>query len=286
MSEQRTFRIPVSTGIFEHYKTIGEAIWLLLFLVDRTTKEVHGEGVVSGGAPISDADAARAFDCEVKTIRRWRKKLTDGGYIEAIRTPYGFRFKVRKSKKWIGANRGQISPPVDTEVQRELPNRAQRVTESGSQSARKGQNKEDSAVDSTNTNPPTRSLAGRLAGRFFSKTGLTLAASRDELARVSELIKQHSADVVARAFDAFMSRTSGFEGVHRPLALFFAEFDALLAVLSTAPPKTRGMSRAELEERRKRRALTPADEKLIAKMREQGRRELYGSATQTDAKPS
>ncbi|MGH9866067.1 MAG: hypothetical protein ACRD4H_11695, partial [Candidatus Acidiferrales bacterium] len=58
---RKTFRIPVSTGIFEHYPRIGEAIWLLLFYVDRTTEEISASdgrliGRVLGGCPMRDAE--------------------------------------------------------------------------------------------------------------------------------------------------------------------------------------------------------------------------------------
>src|ERR1017187_3652814 len=58
-SEKPTFRIPVSTGIFEHWRDIREAIWLLLWYIDKTTRESEADGggtvgSVLGGLPIRD----------------------------------------------------------------------------------------------------------------------------------------------------------------------------------------------------------------------------------------
>ena len=39
--KHKTFRIPVSNGIFEHYPVLKDSIWLLLWYIDRTTQ---GEG--------------------------------------------------------------------------------------------------------------------------------------------------------------------------------------------------------------------------------------------------
>jgi hypothetical protein len=103
----KSFRIPVYSGIFEHYQEIGDAVWLLMFYVDRTTIEKPSEngdgtkvGYVLGGAPIHDADIAKVFGCHKKTISRWRKILLRKPYIEQTRTPYGRTTRVSNSKKF------------------------------------------------------------------------------------------------------------------------------------------------------------------------------------------
>jgi hypothetical protein len=106
MGDKKTFRIPVSNGLLEHCNQMGEAIWLFLWYIDKTTKEKADDsgdtgGAVLGGMPIRDSDAASALGREVKTIRRWRAHLTKAGYIDTKRTPVGYSIKVRKSKKWV-----------------------------------------------------------------------------------------------------------------------------------------------------------------------------------------
>lgn len=102
---QRTFRIPVSTGIFDHHPEIGDAIWLLLYYIDKTTAEVPGAngkftGIVLGGRPVRDREAAERFSCAVKAVRRWRLRLEYHGQIRARRTPFGFVVEVVNSQKW------------------------------------------------------------------------------------------------------------------------------------------------------------------------------------------
>ncbi len=104
----KTYRFSVSNGIFDHYGRIGEAIWLFLYCIDKTTTENpdggrRRVGIVLGGKPIRDQDIADRFGCSVKTVRRWRIRLTREDYIVTTRTPYGFTYKVSNSKKWLKA---------------------------------------------------------------------------------------------------------------------------------------------------------------------------------------
>jgi len=53
----KTYRIPVSTGIFEHCSKIKDALWLFLWYIDKTTTS-GTEGKVLGGSPITDEEPA------------------------------------------------------------------------------------------------------------------------------------------------------------------------------------------------------------------------------------
>jgi hypothetical protein len=106
-SGEKTFNIPVSNGIFEHHGALGDAVWLLLLFVDWTTKECEvadgtRDGLVHGGKPIRDKDIAIAFHSGIctRTVRRWRQRLADHGYIIQKRTPVGHVIRVKKSKKY------------------------------------------------------------------------------------------------------------------------------------------------------------------------------------------
>jgi hypothetical protein len=106
-NEKKTYRIPISNGIFEHYGRLKDARWLLDLYVDWTTKEVptangRRDGIVLGGKPVCDEDIASAFNgqCSQRTARRWRQRLARYGYISQKRTPMGYVIRVMKSKKW------------------------------------------------------------------------------------------------------------------------------------------------------------------------------------------
>jgi len=101
----KTYRIPVSNGIFEHYSKLKDSRWLLDLFVDWTTKELQVadgsyDGLVLGGKPIRDEDTASPFGCCSRTTRRWRQRLASYGYISQLRTPNGYVIRLKKSKKW------------------------------------------------------------------------------------------------------------------------------------------------------------------------------------------
>ena len=62
-SVQPTYAIPISNGILSHCQSIGPAIWVFLWLIDHTTKEVEGadgqlEGLVFGGLQVRSSQIA------------------------------------------------------------------------------------------------------------------------------------------------------------------------------------------------------------------------------------
>jgi hypothetical protein len=106
----------VSTGIFEHWRTIREAIWLFLYLIDATTKEYtepdgRRMGSVLGGRPVRDSELARVFGTSERTIRTWRKRLSKFSYIVQKRTPFGHTIAIANSQKW--PDRPEESFPSD-----------------------------------------------------------------------------------------------------------------------------------------------------------------------------
>ena len=118
--QTRGFDIPIKNTLLEpkHYRAIGESIWLFLWCVDRITKEVIDEkkggriGLVLGSLPHHDADIAHSLGCSTKTLRRWRKRLVDHGYLGCLRTPNGHVLWINKSKKWSSAAKSPtIAPP-------------------------------------------------------------------------------------------------------------------------------------------------------------------------------
>jgi hypothetical protein len=159
--DEKTYRIHVSTGIFEHCPDMLDSVWLFFWYIDRTTEESNGEGRVLGGMPIIDSRPASELRMPVKTIRRWRLHLGGKGYIRILRTPYGHVVTLLKSKKWnwgptlvqpekTGARdfpKGEISTKeIPHSGHSDLPNGAVRLPVSGSQISRNGKYKEDKAV--------------------------------------------------------------------------------------------------------------------------------------------
>ncbi|OMP67181.1 hypothetical protein BTO28_08700 [Domibacillus epiphyticus] len=95
------------SGLLEptHYKKIGSALWLFLWCVSSTTKEVERDGVnwgiVLGNKPLKKKDIAPIFGVSEKTVERWINDLEKYGYIKTTRAPHGLIFSVRNSKKYV-----------------------------------------------------------------------------------------------------------------------------------------------------------------------------------------
>ena len=102
--ERKVYSLRISNGILDHYPRMGEAIWLFLWLVDKTTDEISEGGkrigIVLGGRSVPDHEIAEKFNCSRKTIRRWRSLLVRESYIEIERRGAGHSFKVMNTKKW------------------------------------------------------------------------------------------------------------------------------------------------------------------------------------------
>jgi hypothetical protein len=148
-SEASVFWFPVYEGIFEHASIMGDAVWLFMWLIARTTDDGDGKGKVLGRVPINDARPAGELGCSVKTVRRWRRTLVHGGYIATVRTPYGFKYTLLKSKKWRKqALRELPKLPISSREcaqngHTDLPLRAVRVPVPGTEIAQNGKYKED-----------------------------------------------------------------------------------------------------------------------------------------------
>jgi hypothetical protein len=147
--DEKTFRIPVSTGIFEHCPHILDSVWLFLWYIDKTTSESNGEGSILGGMPIADSKPAAVLKVPVKTVRSWRLRLERNGYIRTRRTPYGHVITLLNSMKWPAKSaqrefpKREISP---RNAQREFPKWEERIPETGIENSPNGKYKEDKTV--------------------------------------------------------------------------------------------------------------------------------------------
>lgn len=104
----KNFIIPVSNGILEkkHREQIGSAIWLFLWLVDKSTKDVPVEdgfeGLVLGGAPITTLYIAEHIGESVRSVRYHLDELARYEYIRVEPRAGGANsYSVKKSKKFF-----------------------------------------------------------------------------------------------------------------------------------------------------------------------------------------
>ena len=102
----KNFIIPMSNGIFSHWKRMGEALWLFMWYIDKTTREELEQRRALNRArlrwrPVPDSRPAHDMGCTKRVIGIWRRRLRADGYISTLRTPIGRTVKVRKSKKWL-----------------------------------------------------------------------------------------------------------------------------------------------------------------------------------------
>lgn len=105
IGEFKTY-FPVSSGLFsqKHMDGIGQAIWLFLWLIDKTTSEevAQGErwGVVLYGKPVTARQIAANLFVNERSARRYLTQLEAGGYIRLVKKSCGYVIQVRKSMKW------------------------------------------------------------------------------------------------------------------------------------------------------------------------------------------
>jgi hypothetical protein len=132
-SAKPTYSIPVSNGLFAHRERIGPAIWVFLWLIDATTKEVPGadgkaEGHVYGGQPVPLSVIAVDLGMSRDAIFEHLALLTKAGYIRKVGygngRPNGYavvnskRFANRRTKANRLDNEAIVQKPTGTVVQK------------------------------------------------------------------------------------------------------------------------------------------------------------------------
>jgi len=132
----------------QHFKRMGNAVWLFMWLVDRQTE---AKGRVLGGKPIKRMEIMNSFGVSETQAGRWIKRLVEFGYIQTRRTPYGFSISICKPKKYfknrthINDNSGLVNN--DQSIKTELPKMACKTDQKCSiRPVINGRNKEDLQV--------------------------------------------------------------------------------------------------------------------------------------------
>ena len=89
----------------KHVSTIGAAVWVFLWLIDRTTSEEvrDGErwGVVLYGRPVTARHIAADLGLTERTSSEHLKRLEAAGYITLQRKSAGQSIRLRRSFKWL-----------------------------------------------------------------------------------------------------------------------------------------------------------------------------------------
>ena len=127
--ERPVHPIYLSNGILEpkHVKNIGPAIFVFLWLIDRTTRQVDGAGIVLGGKPVKAFEVGESLGICQKTFLRSLDRLVRHGYVERTLAPNGYIVRVLKDYKYArqvaqncptsqGRDRAKVSDPTDKTV--------------------------------------------------------------------------------------------------------------------------------------------------------------------------
>lgn len=121
---KRGFFAPIYEGILtpHHKAQIGCAIWEFIALNAWVTSEIPDPdspeeklGIVLSGKPITIQHIATQLGDSLDTTKRNLKKLETTGYITRERVEGGYKYAVKKSKKWsqpVDDQQGINAPPI------------------------------------------------------------------------------------------------------------------------------------------------------------------------------
>lgn len=117
-----SFDIPLKNAILEpkHFSAMGKALWLYVFLLDKTTSiDKDGTGRVLGGKPLTyEKDIKPVFPITRQTYYKWLAQLEAYPYIVTTRTPHGISFRVLKVHKVFGGRSKQNLTSVKSDVKK------------------------------------------------------------------------------------------------------------------------------------------------------------------------
>lgn len=126
----KTYIIPVSNGILEarHRKAIGPAIWLFLWMIDRSTANEPAQdgerpdALVLNGRPITVKELADELGESLRTIRYHLAKLIEHEYIRVDRiVGSASSYTVRKSRKKFRGETDVIGPDLSSQDDEQQP---------------------------------------------------------------------------------------------------------------------------------------------------------------------
>jgi hypothetical protein len=118
--EAKSYPVPVWSGLIsaKHRDAMGISLWTFLWLLDRITTERDGWGIVLGGKPVKDTEIAKCLGVHKNAVHAERERLLEREYITARRTPYGFVYQVRKSRKFGIWSKKRVTGSCDSPPER------------------------------------------------------------------------------------------------------------------------------------------------------------------------
>jgi hypothetical protein len=159
-----TFAIPISSGIFAHCQKIGIAIWVFIWMIDRTTKEVStengcAEGLVYGGKAIRAREIAQDLGMATRTVHAHIEQLIAAGYLRRIDYGEGSSsgYSVVRSKKWkhklllTAREEPSLAPQISADPRRKTAGGPQNSAQPSPNSALRSQNSAPYKEDNTRT---------------------------------------------------------------------------------------------------------------------------------------
>ena len=105
MQEKKTF-FPVSSGLVDkvHVAAMEHAVWLFLWLIDKTTGEegpaTQRSGVVLYGNPVAPGLVNASLGLSERTYLNHLRHLEKNGYVTLVKEAKGYVIRVTNSKKW------------------------------------------------------------------------------------------------------------------------------------------------------------------------------------------
>lgn len=136
------FGIYVKNDLLEpkHFKAIGQALWLYLWLLDKMTSiSEDGIGKVLHGVPVKFSKINQDLPMSPSSYTRYIEALEQAGYITALRTPYGHVFAITKAKKIFG----------NRENHKKAESQIKRITIVTAENHNCDGNKEDNTINKT-----------------------------------------------------------------------------------------------------------------------------------------
>jgi hypothetical protein len=109
-------------GLKEGWRSLGNALWLLIALSDLVTREYSYQGiragVVLGGAKLTDKKLADRLGNVFpdRTVKSWRQKLIRIGALAQQRVTWGYQLAVIGTRKFRREPRADIPPWIAAAV--------------------------------------------------------------------------------------------------------------------------------------------------------------------------
>ncbi|RJX40901.1 ArsR family transcriptional regulator [Paenibacillus pinisoli] len=217
-----SYPFPMYSGLLEpgHYKKIGSAIWLFLWCVSSTTKDVEKEGVVwgivLGNKPIQLTELAERFDVSDKTVSRWLNALEEHQYIRVTRAPRGIILSVKNSKKYTNhiPDKNVRSQQSDqTDMSDHIPSDQTNMSGHSDKNVRSNKDiTDDSVVVVVDEHEQSR-LIQEIETHFIQRRGKGFAVSSSDFLEIKQLVAAGVPSLliktcIDRAFDEYRPRHS------------------------------------------------------------------------------